>query len=80
MALRKRKKTRRRRRKGSLEAEGYSDAAVERLRSIAESTSYEFAPEERDEVETRIRNMWYGAKREGSRSGDDDDRAGGDPT
>ncbi len=71
MPLRKRRNSRRRR-KSSLDAEGYSEAAKDRLRSIADSSGYDFDPDERDEVEARIRNMWYGAKKEGSRAEEDD--------
>ncbi len=46
----------------------YEPAATDRLRSIGESGGYTFSPDERDDVEARIRRMRRGAKREGSRA------------
>ena len=44
----------------------FEEASARRLRSIGESGGYEFSPDEREDVEARIRRMRYGAKKEGS--------------
>lgn len=61
MAFR-RKKSRKRK---SLEAEGFTEAATDRLRSIGESGGYSYDPDEREDVEARLRNMWYGTPKSG---------------
>jgi hypothetical protein len=50
------------------DAPEYEDVAKNRLRSLGESGGYSFSDEERGEVEARIRRMWYGAKKEGSKA------------
>ena len=62
----------RRRRNKAARAENavgdYDEAATNRLRSIGESGGYTFSPDERSDVEARIRRMWLGAKKEGSKA------------
>ncbi len=65
------RRTRKNLRKGrkSGEADGTEAAAADRLRSIGTGNNY--TSEERDDVETRIRNMWYGARKESNRTDSD---------
>ena len=53
--------------------EAYDEAATSRLRSIGETGGYSFSEEEREDVEARIRRMWYGAKKEGSKADEEAD-------
>jgi hypothetical protein len=50
------------------DAPEYEDVAKNRLRSLGETGGYRFSDEDRGEVEARIRRMWYGAKKEGSKA------------
>ena len=59
----RRKKDRQANRQKS-EAESYTDAMTDRLRGLTENGGHDFSPDEADEVEARIRRMFYGAKKE----------------
>lgn len=73
-----RRKTNKRADKAADDADTYEQATNSRLRSIGERGGYEFSPDERGDVEARIRNMWYGAKKEGSRAEREGDGDGED--
>lgn len=74
MAFKKRKKTERAERSNS-DGDGYEEAAKDRLRSIGESGGYSYSPDERDDVEARIRRMWYGAKKQAGKAETQDDES-----
>jgi hypothetical protein len=71
MVFRRRNKTEQRPRRAREGAE--DNIAADRLRSIGETGGYEFSPDEREDVEARIRRMRYGAKQEGSAAATDDE-------
>ena len=60
-----RKKKNRERRTDDQESKGHSDVLSDRLSRIGNYT-HDYDESERDEVEARIRRMFYGAKVEGS--------------
>ena len=66
MAFNRRKK--RRPARSTDEVDDYDEAATNRLRSIGDLPGHTFSEDERKHVEARIRRMWYGAKREGSKA------------
>lgn len=69
MVFRKRKRERQR----PNDDAAHQEAIANRLRSISESGGYDYSPDEREAVEARIRRMFYGAKKEGSKAEDGDD-------
>lgn len=70
MTLRRRRRNRNKKRR-SPDVEENDASTTNRLRSIGRLGGYS-SPDERDDVETRIRNMWFGAKRADSRVESDD--------
>lgn len=69
----KRKKNREKPARSDRKDDDYEQAIADRLRSIRESGGYAYSPDERDAVEARLRRMWYGAKKEGSKAEEEDD-------
>ena len=69
----RRRKTNGRAQRSKPDDDAHEDAIRNRLRSIGESGGYSYSPDERDDVEARIRRMWYGAKKEGSKAETPDD-------
>ena len=63
---------------GDAETPDYEEVAKNRLRSIGERGGYDYADEERADVERRLRRMFYGAKVEGSKARPSEDEETGD--
>jgi hypothetical protein len=59
----RRKKNRQAARQKS-DADTYNDAMTDRIRELSTNGAYEVSEEEAEEVEARIRRMFYGAKKE----------------
>ena len=57
----------------------YDDAAKNRLRSLTEKGGYSYSEADKGDVEARIRRMWYGAKKEGSKAEAPQDTSSPDP-
>ena len=62
----KKRKRRDKAARADVDAPEYGEAARNRLRSIGETGGYAYSNDERDDVEARLRRMFYGAKVEGS--------------